>query len=254
MTETLASIGVLLVRPGMLVMTAPFFGAVFAPPQVRAGLTLMFAIVLGGLVTVPPLTGPVGVAAVVAREVMIGASLGLAIRLLTAAAEFAGSLGSFQSGMSMGAMIDPASGVRNTQFAAVYTNLVVVVGFITNAHHTFFKALVATYQAAPIGAGAVVPGTDPALAMLVARMLGFVFLYGMRLAAPMLVVLFLVEVALGMMTKVAPSLNLMVVGMPARLPVALLLLALTTSVVPGLVSQMVPAAVSIVLDAARALR
>ena len=85
-------------------------------------------------------------------------------------------------------------------------------------------------------------------------MLGFVFVFGMRLAAPMLVVLLLVEVVLGLMTKVAPSLNIMVLGAPLRVPVGLLLVALTAATLPSLITHMVPAAVQLALEAARAFR
>jgi flagellar biosynthetic protein FliR len=242
--------GLLLVRPGLMMLTAPFFGAVFAPPQVRAGLTLLLAFVLAPLVSMPSVNSALGLTAMLGREAAIGLSLGLAIRLLTAVAEFAGELGSYQSGMSAGAMVDPVSGVRNTQFAAVYTNLTIVICFVTNAHHVFLRALVASYQSVPMGVG----GVDATVAGAVAHMLGFVFVFGMRLAAPMLIVLLLVEVVLGLMTKVAPSLNIMVLGAPLRVPVGLVLVALTTATLPALITRMVPAAVQLAQETARAFR
>ena len=250
MTDSMALFGLLLVRPGLLMLTAPFFGAVFAPPQVRAGLTLLLAFTLTSLVPMPHVTSAVGLTAMLGREAAIGLSLGLAIRALTAVAEFAGELGSYQSGMSAGAMVDPVSGVRNTQFASIYTNLTIIICFTTNAHHVFLRALVASYQSVPMGLGSV----DPGIVGSVARMLGFVFVYGMRLAAPMLVVMLLVEVVLGLMTKVAPSLNIMVLGAPLRVPVGLLLVAVTTTTLPALITHMVPAALQLALETARAFR
>jgi flagellar biosynthetic protein FliR len=250
MIDAFALFGLLLVRPGMLILTAPFFGAVFAPPQVRAGLALLLAFTLSSLVPMPHVSTAVGLTAMLGREAAIGLALGLAIRALTAVAEFAGELGSYQSGMSAGAMVDPVSGVRNTEFASIYTNLTIIICFATNAHHAFLRALVASYQSVPMGLGSV----DPGLAGSVARMLGFVFVFGMRLAAPMLVVMLLVEVVLGLMTKVAPSLNIMVLGAPLRVPVGLLLVAVTTTTLPSLITHMVPAALQLALETARAFR
>ncbi len=250
MTDAFALFGLLLVRPGMVILTAPFFGAGFAPPQVRAGLALLLAFTLSSLVPMPHVATAAGLTALLGREAAIGLALGLAIRALTAVAEFAGELGSYQSGMSAGAMVDPVSGVRNTEFATIYTNLTIIICFATNAHHAFLRALVASYQSVPMGLG----GLDPGLAGSVARMLGFVFVYGMRLAAPMLVVMLLVEVVLGLMTKVAPSLNIMVLGAPLRVPVGLLLVAVTTTTLPSLLTHMVPAALQLALETARAFR
>jgi flagellar biosynthetic protein FliR len=250
MIDALPQLGLLLVRPGMLILTAPFFGAVFAPPQVRAGIALLLAFTLSGVVPTPPLSTPTALTAMLIREASIGLALGLAVRMLTAVAEFAGELGSYQSGMSAGAMVDPVSGVRNTQFAAIYTNLTIVICFVTNAHHVFLRALVASYEQVPMGLGQV----EPTLAPTVAHMLGFVFVFGMRLAAPMLVVLLLVEVVIGLMTKVAPSLNIMVLGAPLRVPIGLMMVALTAATLPSLLTHMVPAAVELALEAARALR
>ncbi len=250
MTDAMTQFGLLLVRPGLMMLTAPFFGAVFAPAQVRAGLTLLLAFVLAPLVPMPTVNSALGLTAMLGREAAIGLSLGLAIRLLTAVAEFAGELGSYQSGMSAGAMVDPVSGVRNTQIATIYTNLTIVICFVTNAHHVFLRALVGSYQTVPMGVG----GVDATVAGAVAHMLGFVFVFGMRLAAPMLIVLLLVEVVLGLMTKVAPSLNIMVLGAPLRVPIGLVLVALTTATLPALITRMIPAAVQLAQETARAFR
>ena len=250
MNDAMIQFGLLLVRPGLMMLTAPFFGAVFAPPQVRVGLTMLLAFIIAPAVPLPAIHSAIGLTAILGREAAIGLALGLAIRCLTAAGELAGELGSYQSGMSAGAMVDPVSGVRNTQIAAIYTNLTIVLCFVTNAHHVFLRALVASYQSVPMGIGGVAPG----IAGSVSHMLGFVFVFGMRLAAPMLVVLLLVEVVLGLMTKVAPSLNIMVLGAPLRVPVGLLLVSITAATLPALVTHMVPAAVQLALEMARGFR
>ncbi|MEI8153403.1 MAG: flagellar biosynthetic protein FliR, partial [Hyphomicrobiales bacterium] len=120
----------------------------------------------------------------------------------------------------------------------------------TNAHHVFLRALVASYQTVPMGVG----GVASDVAGSVSHMLGFVFVFGMRLAAPMLVVMLLVEVVLGLMTKVAPSLNIMTLGAPLRVPIGLLLVAITTATLPNLLTHMVPAALQLAMETARAFK
>jgi flagellar biosynthetic protein FliR len=180
-----------------------------------------------------------------ARELAIGLALAFAIRVLVVAAEFAGQFMGYQIGLSLGSLIDPQTGVRNTTLALLYANVAVVVCLSTNAHHMLLRALADSYAALPIGLG----GVDASLAGSVARLLGLVFVLGVRIAAPVVIVMLLVEVALALLARVAPSLNVMTAGAPVRIAVGLIVVAATVSVVPLIVTRSLP----VVLDAAAAM-
>jgi flagellar biosynthetic protein FliR len=216
-----AGIAILLVRPGMLVIATPFLGAVSAPAVLRVGLTLLVALTLAPVVAVPANLSAAVLAGVLLREVAIGLSLALAIRVLVFGAEFAGHFAGYSIGLSMGSLIDPQTGVRNNLFALLYGNLAVLTVFATNTHHRLLSALVDSYAAVPVGLGAV----NPSLVDSVARMLGLVFVIGVRIAAPIIVVLLVVELALGLAGRVAPALNVMMSGAPIRLAIGLLVAA-----------------------------
>jgi len=246
-----AGIVLLLVRPGMIVMTTPFLGALDAPPQLRVGLTILLAILMAAAVRVPVSLPAVGLVVVVLREVAIGLALSLAIRVIIAGAEFAGHFTGYQIGLSQGSLIDPQSGVRNNVLALVYGNLVTIMCLASNAHHTLLRALADSYTLLPIGLGA---GVGDSLSASVARTLGLVFVLGMRIAAPMVVVLLLVEFALGVLARVAPSMNVMIAGAPVRLIVGLLVVALGLSALPALINHYVPIAFTVAGDTAKAFR
>jgi flagellar biosynthesis protein FliR len=247
---SIAALALLLVRPGMLVLATPFFGAIYAPAYMRIGLTVVVAIVLAPLVTVPQALPATALAVVVMREIAIGLALALAIRVLIVGAEFAGHFSGYQIGLSMGSLIDPQTGVRNNVIAILYANVAIVVCLATNAHHALLRALSDSYQAIPIGMG----GVDAALATHVAHMLGLVFVLGVRIAAPVVVVLLLVEIALGLLARVAPSLNVMTAGAPVRLAVGLLIVAATVTGLPALLGRYVPVALELAANTARAFR
>ena len=97
-------------------------------------------------------------------------------------------------------------------------------------------------------------GVDAALATHVAHMLGLVFVLGVRIAAPVIVVLLLVEIALGLLARVAPSLNVMTAGAPVRLAVGLLIVAATVTGLPALIGRYVPVALELAANTARAFR
>jgi flagellar biosynthetic protein FliR len=246
----LTGLALLLVRPGMIVLATPFFGAVNAPVQMRIGLTVLIAIVLASTVPVPADIAATSLTLVILREMAIGLALAFAIRVLIFGAELTGHFTGYQIGLSLGSLIDPQSGVRNNILAILYAQLATVIAFATNAHHAVLRALSDSYAALPIGLG----GVADTLAGSVSRMLGLVFVIGFRLAMPVVVVLLLVELALGLTARVAPSLNVIVAGAPLRLIVGLLVVASTLTMLPALLSRYLPTVLDLGADLAGAFR
>lgn len=243
-------LALLLVRPGMLVMGTPFFGALNAPMHIRVGFTVLLALVMSSVVVLPSPLPVAGLTVVIAREMGIGFAMALAIRALLAGAEFAGHFSGYQIGLSLGALIDPQSGVRNNVLALLYGNLAVIICLSTNAHHALLHALADSYAALPVGLGGVADG----LSTSVARLLGLVFVLGTRMAAPVVIVLLLVELAMGLLSRVAPSLNVMSSGAPIRSLVGLVVIAAGISALPGLIGRYVPSVMELGATLARAFR
>lgn len=234
----LARLGILLLRPGMLVVATPVFGGPFVPAPVKIGLTVILAVTLMPFVVFPETTQATALAGIAIREVAVGLALAMSVRIVTAAAELAGYLAGFQLGFSYAAIVDPQSGVRNNVVSSLYATLATVVFFGLNGHHTLIQGLAASYTRVPAG----LAGIDGAVPDLVASMLGSVFATGAQLAAPVVVALVLTELALGLMSRVAPALNLMVIGFPVRLIVGLTALAAAIQIVPFVVSRVTPPA------------
>ena len=243
-------LALLLVRPGALLTFAPAFGGSYAPAQIKIGLTVFIAIALLPTTPLPAVGDPLPLALVVAREVAIGFALALALRALVAGAELAGHLAGYQLGLSYGATVDPQSGVRNPLLTVLYGNLAIVTFLLVGGHHAFLRALHQSFVDLPVGLGRI----DGSLPETVATMLAVVFQLGLRLAMPVVVVLTLAEVAMALVARAAPALNLMAVGAPLRLIVGLLILPLGVSAVVALVSGASDSIVHLALRAAGAFR
>ena len=228
-----AAFGVIIARPAMLIATAPVFGGAFAPAQVRIGLTVMLALAMLPTTPMPAIGSSVVVVLVVAREMAIGLAIGLAIRALIAGAEMAGHLTATQLGLTYGAVVDPQSGVRNNVIAALYGNLALVTFFAIDGHHALIRALAASYVRMPVGGG----GVSESLVTSVMQMLGVVFVLGVRFAMPVIIVLLVVELAMGLISRSAPMLNLMVVAIPVRMLVGLVVVAAIIPAAPGVVRR-----------------
>lgn len=240
------ALGILIVRTGAFVQFAPPFGVPFAPATVRTALVALIAFVLLPLVALPTVVTPGSYVLIVVHEVIVGALLAFGVRLVVAGAEVAGELIGIQAGFSYVSVVDPQSGARSNALTALYATTAVVIFFVTNAHHAMLRALVESYRVLPIGA----VGLQGDLGDVVARMLGQVVVLGLKMALPVMVVLLLVELALGLLSRVAPSLNLMMLGFPIRVLFALLTLAAVIHTVPGLVSRAVAPALAVAAEAA----
>jgi flagellar biosynthetic protein FliR len=228
----LARFGLLLVRPGMVVMVTPGLGGQHLPAPAKIGLTVLLA--LGLLPSVSTAPGDATLTAIIAREVAIGLSLAFVMRALIAGAELAGHLSGSQIGFSYGATVDPQSGVRNNMLSTLYGLLATLAFFAINGHHMVLRALTASYAALPIGGGAI----NESLVGSVRDMLGLVFIIGARIAAPIVIVLLLVELAVGLISRSSPSLSFMVIGYPIRILIGLLLLAALVPVIPAVTNSM----------------
>ena len=241
-------LGVVLIRPGALVLSTPLFGGSHVQPLVRIGLSVLLALLVAPVITLP--VAEVGLTLLVARELVIGLSIGLAIRIVVSAAELAGHLAGFQAGFSMAAVIDPQQGVRNNMIAVLYASLAIFVFFGVDGHHAVLVALVDSYDALPIGAGAV----DGSLVGSVAGALSLIFLIGVRMAAPVVFAMLIVELALGLIARIAPAMNPMVIGFPLRMLAGMITLGLAVGVIPPLVRILIPRALELAARTAYAFQ
>jgi flagellar biosynthetic protein FliR len=249
-TAVVVRIALLLLRPGMLLGTTSPFGSSFAPAPVKIGLIVLISLVLMPVVALPQTLTPGMITLIAARESMIGLALAFSVRLVLGGVELAGQLAGFQLGFSYASLIDPQSGARNSVMSATYGLMALFVFLAIDAHHEMLRALAASYDAMPVGAWHF----EGNITLLIAHMLGMVFTVGLQLAAPVVLVLMIVELALGLMARTMPSLNLMVTGAPVRLIVGLIAVAATLQVLPSVVTAAVKPALELAVRFASAFK
>ena len=230
-----ALFGLLLVRPGMIVALAPGLGGTFLPARAKVALTVLIAIALVPSVSIPPPNGDIGLTLVLMREAAIGMALAFMVRALIAGTELAGHLASQQIGFSYAGIIDPSTGAQNNVVSWLYGMVATMTFLGVNGHHEILRALAASYSGLPIGAGHV----DITLLDGVRQALGLVFTVGVRLAAPIVLVLLVVELAVGLISRSAPSLNFMIIGFPLRLILGLIVLAVVIAAVPQITGSLI---------------
>ena len=216
----------LFVRITALVVTAPVLGYQAVPVQVKVSLGLFLALVFYPLVSVhaPAVdTRLIPLVVVALKEVCVGLLLGFALSLVLEGARFAGDVVSYSMGMSMANVIDPENSQNVSVISEFFYLITTLLFLLLNGHHFVIEALRLSYTAVPIGGLTF----NLLLGQGVVKLTGFVFLIAIKLAAPIVVALFLVDVGLGVLARVVPQMNVFMVSFPLKIAVGLMMLMTT---------------------------
>lgn len=189
----------------MTAMPAPF-GSV-APARIRAALTFVVAAAIAvGHGDSVPLGGPAeyGLLAAAWGEVMIGAVIGLTVRVTMAAAEIAGTISGFTMGLGFANSVDPSYGESSNPPARILAAVSTVIFLVFQGHHAVFRALSGSLDAAPVGHVVSIIGSEGAIT-LGTRMLA----RGLQIAAPVLGTMLIVQSGTALASRSAPKVPLM---------------------------------------------
>lgn len=155
--------------------------------------------------------------------------MGLIVAMVVGAVYFAGQLLDVPVGFSMVNVIDPQTGEQTPLLAQFHFVLAILILFIVNGHHTLLLALAHSFALIPVGE----VGTIGSSVDVFIKSFGKIFALGLRIALPVIGALFVTDVALGIVARAVPQINVFFVGFPLKigLGVALLLVVLPVYVV-----------------------
>lgn len=216
-----------LVFPFLRVMAtltaAPIFGHGSIPIRVRVALALVLAFAAAGVAPAPvPLDSPHALA-IALREVLIGAALGLLVRLVFAAAELAGDAIGLQMGLGFAFFVNPQDSAQSPLVGSLFSILAGLLFLALDFHLLLIGGLMETFRVLPVDSPL---DTDLGLAAVAAAG-AEMFRLALSIALPAMAALLLANLALGVLTRAAPQLNLFAVGFPATLIIGALILGPT---------------------------
>ena len=224
-------------RVAGVLMVAPVFAARLVPVRVRLALAVAASIVVAPLLPPTPpfdLTFATGIA--VAQEVVLGAAMGFCLQMIFDAFIVAGQTIAMSMGLGMATMIDPQRGIS----VPVVSQFLVVLGFLIflalGGHLATIRLIADSFQAVPLGRGLSVDGL-----WMIASWGSQLFAGALRIALPAATALLITNIAFGVMSRAAPSLNLFAVGLPAGLLVGFLLLLLNIGHLSALLAEFLQA-------------
>jgi flagellar biosynthetic protein FliR len=225
-----------------VMMFPPFLGSSGIPLQVKAGLTVVLALLLypvAGLVALQ--VDPIGWMRVVSTELVIGLMLGLAMQLVFEAVQFAGQIAGVQTGFSLITLLDPQT-QADTPVLGVFQQLVaLLIFFQLNVHHWLLRGLAASFNYLPPGASLRHGLAAEELLHAVAG----IWLVGLEIAAPVVLATMVADIALGFLGKASPQLPVVLVGLSVKNLLGLTALAASLTLWPRLLERQFASAVAL---------
>ncbi len=208
-----------------LLGTLPVIGQRMVPARARVALAFLIAVCAqASLPPIPPIPLDSAVTfLVVLQQIVIGVSLGFAVRIVFAAVEFAGELVGLQMGLNFAGFFDPATGGQTTAVSRFFGVTVSWLFVVTGGHLLVIAGVMQSFHSFPVGPEpfAFVKESLPH------RWGAEVFAIGLWIALPMVAMLLFVNLVMGIASRVAQQLNLFAIGFPITLAVGLVGVLLT---------------------------
>lgn len=238
-TSTLVGFCVALVRTTSWIIICPPFNSPAIPIRVRVGLatavSLLIANQLGAAVV--DLSLPAFVISML-MQALAGLALGFAVYIMFAAIQAAGDLIDLQVGYSLGSVLDPLSGAMAAPVARFHQLMAITILFAIDGHVLVMRGFLRSVEAVPVGTFELDVVANEFLGLLTAFMIASV-----EIGLPVLAALFCAEIALGLLGKVAPQLNILMLGFAAKTVVAFGLIGLTLVWLPDATESLIVRAV-----------
>ena len=224
------------VRVVAWLMIAPPLASRSVPTRVKVLLAVGLSLAIAPALQDAPV--PTTVPALVAEvltQVAVGAAMGFVTMLLLSAVAAAGALVDVLGGFSLAQGLDPTGANSNTVIGSLHQVLATLLLFASGGHTLVVGGVLRTFTLLPIGAQ---PNLE-ALPEVLARAMSVFFVTAVQVALPMAAVLFVADLGLALMTKIAPQLNALNVMFPAKIGLTLMLVGLSFAALPGVVDRLV---------------
>ena len=215
-------------RVGSAMMVLPVFGDQFVPNRVRLLLALIISMIVTPALLSQLPREPASVLSLfllLAGEILTGIFIGSLGRLMFGALEVAGMIIAMQTGLSNAFVFNPALATQGSLPGSLLSWLALLLILITNLHHLLLMAVVRSYDL--FQPGAPLPVGD--FAQTVTRLVADSFMIGVEMAAPFLATGLVFALALGVMARLAPQMQVFFVFMSAQIAYGLFLFAITVS-------------------------
>ena len=219
----------ILIRVSVILFMFPFFSARLIPVLVKAGLALVITVILYPVIN--SMMGPFphtvwGMVHVVLSEFIIGMVLGLLVQLFFEGISIMGQLVGFQTGFAITNILDPQSGMQVSILSNMAYLMAVTLFLVLNGHHILLSAMRESFEIINVGS----LGLNKQIYQTIMLTSGEMFGIAIKIGAPAIAALLFTKVAFGLITKLMPQMNIMIVAFPVQIVIGLLFFGISLTV------------------------
>ena len=229
----------IMARLTAFIVTVPFFSYRTIPSQAKIAIPVVLAWTM-----YYTLSADVAIAfdgtyiLYVLKEVMVGLMLGLMAQLIMAAVQIAGGLIDFQMGFAIANVIDPQTGAQSPITGQLFNILALLTLLAIDGHHLLLDGIYYSYQYIALDDLALHTG-DESYAWFMFKVMSTMFAIAFQMSAPVIAALFLVTLALGIVGKTVPQMNIFVVGFPIKIMAGFILMIIVMGVMVDVMRRLI---------------
>ncbi|WP_303849812.1 flagellar biosynthetic protein FliR [Seleniivibrio woodruffii] len=216
-----------MIRTAAIMFTAPVFGSNVIKPHIRMLFSLVFAMIIYTSVKkldMPDPSGPMLIL-MIGREVILGACIGMLSQMLFIGVQLGGQIIGTQMGFGVVNVFDPQANI-SISIISQFMNIAMILIFIAvGGHLLLIQAIRASFDTIPVGIHAINPDSF----LYITKMFSTIFITALKITAPVFITLLILQLVLGIMGRMVPQLNLMIVGFPIQISVGMTVLAIGMS-------------------------
>lgn len=219
----------ILVRVSTFVFVAPFFSLPNVPFRVKAGFSFIFALIIFQVSgTNIQYSTVIEYAILIMKEALTGLIIGFFTNVSYYILNFAGQLMDMEIGFSMANEFDPITRIESTITSNLYSYSVILMLLVTDMHLYILKAFADTFQIIPLGEAHIKSN----MYLLMVDFIKNYFIIGFRIVLPVFAAMLIVNTILAILAKIAPQMNMFVIGFQLKIFTGLLILFLLVKFLP----------------------
>lgn len=221
------------VRVAAVISTAPFFDTAAFPKQVKLFLALVLTITLYPIIplyegAIAPDASIMDVTLAIMKELIVGVSMGLVGKMIFAGVKLGGELMSVNIGLSFASVVDPLASGQNGIVSQLFTFIGILIFLGIGGEAIYIRAMAESFEIVPMGQVQPIHATRTFVDIAM-----YLFVVGIQLAAPFIIVLFLLDVSLAIFAKVMPQANIFFISLPLKVGIGFVLMLLVLPYTPA---------------------
>ena len=212
-------------RIGAFFMILPIFSTQLVPVRIRLGLALAVTVLLAPLVKAVPMVDLLSFksALIIVQQLLIGLAMGFIVQLLFQVFVIGGQAVAMQNGLGFATLVDPVNGINVASISQVYLMTVNLLFFAMNGHLAVIKLLAESFQSLPVSD----TGIHVENYLELVRLGSWMFTGALMVALPSTISLLVVNITFGVISRVAPQMNIIAIGFPFTVVVGMVIIWLT---------------------------